>query len=147
MRRMISIAGTVLLLLVWTAGAVHAAAPDARATEAVRNWYRLILELVRHTATYSPPVAARSFAYIGTAAYESVAAGSENLVTLTGQLNAMPAMPERQQGVAYDEATVVNATITSVVGELFANTGPTGQRAMRLALLTETPALRHGPGP
>ena len=28
----------------------------------LRNWYRLTLELVRHTPTYSPPVASRAFA-------------------------------------------------------------------------------------
>ena len=41
----------------------------------LRDWYRLILELVRHTATYSPPVAARAFAYVGVTAHEALAAG------------------------------------------------------------------------
>ena len=32
-------------------------------------WYRMSLELVRHTPTYTPPVASRAFAYIGITAY------------------------------------------------------------------------------
>ena len=46
----------------------------------VTTWYRLVLERVRHTATYSPPVAARAFAYIGIAAHEALATGNPALV-------------------------------------------------------------------
>jgi hypothetical protein len=28
----------------------------------LRQWYKVVLRLVRHTATYSPPVASRAFA-------------------------------------------------------------------------------------
>ena len=34
---------------------------------------RLALELVRHTPTYSPPVASRAFGYLYVTAYEAVA--------------------------------------------------------------------------
>ena len=33
--------------------------------------YKLVLGLVRHTATYSPPVASRAFAYFGVTGYET----------------------------------------------------------------------------
>ena len=60
-----------------------ATAPGASAAEAARpapqevlaSWYGLILELVRHTPTYSPPVASRSLAYLGVAAFEAAASG------------------------------------------------------------------------
>ena len=39
----------------------------------ILTWHKLILELVRHTATYVPPVAARAFAYIGITAHEALA--------------------------------------------------------------------------
>src|ERR1700722_14560704 len=32
--------------------------------------YRLVLDLVRHTAPYPPPVASRAFAYLGVIAFE-----------------------------------------------------------------------------
>lgn len=94
------------------------------------TWYRLTLELVRHTPTYTPPVASRSFAYIGITAYEAVASGDAKMQTLAGQLNGLTAMPAREAGQSYDEAVVLQAAIAQSVTVLFANTGPTGQRAM-----------------
>ena len=79
----------------WCAGARAAEAGDAGVI--LRQWYRLVLRLVRHTPTYSPPVASRSFAYLGVAAYEAVASGSSALVSLAGQLNGLNATPRRQQ--------------------------------------------------
>ncbi len=49
-------------------GALGAATAQANATQAeevLHTWYDLGLELVWHTPTYSPPVASRSFAYLG----------------------------------------------------------------------------------
>ena len=92
-------------------------------------WYRLVLELVRHTPTYTPPVASRSFAYLGVATYEAVASGSPDLLTLAGQLNGLAPVPPRPAGV-YDEAVVVQAVMAASVQAFFANTGPTGQRAL-----------------
>ena len=61
-------------------GHVGVAAENPRPPEAVlRTWYKLVLELVRHTATYSPPVASRAFAYLGVTAFEAVASGNPEL--------------------------------------------------------------------
>jgi membrane-associated phospholipid phosphatase len=108
------------------------AAPAARAAEPVevlRLWYRMVLELVRHTPTYSPPVAGRSFAYLGVLSHEAAASGDPRLVSLAGQLNGLTAPPARDAG-AHNEAVVLNAALTRAVSALFANTGPTGQRAL-----------------
>lgn len=110
-------------------------APPARANEklpadVLQTWYRLTLELVRHTPTYSPPVASRSFAYLGVAAYETVAAGSPELVTLAGQLHRLQTVPQREAGQAYDEAVALHSAMAVAARALFANTGPTGQRAI-----------------
>lgn len=101
---------------------------DAR-TEVVRSWYRMILELVRHTPTYSPPVASRAFAYTAIVAYEAVASADGPLTTLSGQVAALPPPPPRETGRAYAEAAVLNAALARAVDVYFANTGPTGQRA------------------
>lgn len=126
--------GALALLIV--APAPLAASPKPVSAEAVlANWYRLVLELVRHTPTYTPPVASRTFAYIGITAFEAVASGNPTLTTLSGQLNGLGAPPQREAGAVYDEAIVLNAALTRVVTDLFSNTGPTGQRAM--AAMTE----------
>jgi PAP2 superfamily len=107
-------------------GAADAAEPRA----ALRAWYGLSLELVRHTPTYSPPVASRAFGYLGVTAYEAVASGSDKLAPLAGQLNGLAPGPARQAGAVYDEAVVIQAAMAAAAQDFFANTGPTGQRAM-----------------
>jgi hypothetical protein len=123
----------VCWLIAWTAASsawTHAS-PQARdAQDVLRTWYRLVLELARHTPTYSPPVASRSFGYIGIAAYEAVASGRSDLVSLSGQLGAMPLMPKREAGMVYDERLVLHAAMGTMVRDLFSNTGPTGQRVI-----------------
>ena len=65
-------------------GPAQAADRQTIEREMVTTWYRLVLELVRHTATQSPPVASRAFAYIGIAAHEALATGNVSLVSLAG---------------------------------------------------------------
>lgn len=117
------------LPLALAARPVWAADRQAIEREVVTTWYRLILELVRHTATYSPPVASRAFAYIGVAAHEALATGNPALVSLAGQVNALTAPPPRD-AQAYDEACVLHAALAASAQSFFSNTGPTGQRAM-----------------
>ena len=100
--------------------------------EVLRGWYGLCLQLVRHTPTYTPPVASRALAYLGVTAYEAVASGSGELQSLAGQLNGLKPLPARETGKTYDDAVVLQAALAVAAHELFANTGPTGQRAMTL---------------
>ncbi len=105
-------------------------AEDAdRRVPVLRDWYRMIMELVRHTPTYSPPVASRAFAYTALVAYGAVASGGGALRSLSGQLAGIPPAPQRVSGAGYDEAVVLNAALARAVDVFFANTGPTGQRA------------------
>src|SRR5262245_36994135 len=72
---------TVIALLAafaWCSASGGAAAQSERPEpqQVLHAWYGLVLELVRHTPTYSPPVAARSFAYLGATAFEAAASGS-----------------------------------------------------------------------
>lgn len=103
------------------------AAPEP--TQILTDWYRLALQLVRHTATYSPPVASRAFAYLGVAAYEAVAACDRSMTSLAGQLNGLSSLPAPTPG-EHDTATVLHATLSAMVADLFSNTGPSGQRAL-----------------
>jgi PAP2 superfamily len=92
------------------------------------TWHKLILELVRHTATYTPPVAARAFAYVGITAHEALASGNPALRSLAGQVTDLAPLPAAPDGL--DDACLLHAALQSVVAGLFSNTGPTGQRAM-----------------
>ena len=64
----------------------------------LRDWYYLMNELVRHTPTYSPPVASRSFGYLGVTVFEAAVGGSDKLVSLVGQLRGLDSVPARETG-------------------------------------------------
>lgn len=64
----------------FVSGLPQAVQASAAPQDVVQTWYRLVLELVRHTATYSPPVASRAFGYLGVAGYEAVASGDRKSV-------------------------------------------------------------------
>jgi hypothetical protein len=93
-------------------------------------WYKLAVALVRHTPTYSPPVASRTFAYVGVTVFEAVASGSDKLQSLAGQLHALTPVPQREVGKTYDDSVVLNAALAQSVRNFFNHTGPTGQRVI-----------------
>lgn len=127
-----------LTVAIGAAHPVQAQRPDAQ--DVLLGWNRLILELVRHTPTYSPPVASRAFAYLGVTAYETVASGDDQFLTLAGQLNALEPLPTREPDAAYDEAILLHAAMSFGANAFFGNTGPTGQRAMN-TMDTRTAAM------
>ena len=123
---------SAVVALAWL-GALGATVAQANATkpqEVLHSWYNLGLELVWHTPTYSPPVASRSFAYLGVTAFEAAATGSDELQTLAGQLHGLKPVPQREAGKTYDEAVVMQAAMAVTVQHFFESTGPSGQNAM-----------------
>ena len=93
-------------------------------------WYDLTLDLVRHTATYSPPVASRTFGYMGVTLFEIAAARGTKLRSLKGQLNGFGGVPQPAVGLVYDDGVIAHAALANTVAQLFSNTGPTGLRAL-----------------
>ena len=128
-RQTISIVAIAILAWFAVLGAT-AQAGDRPPEDVMNNWYKLVLELVRHTPTYSPPVASRAFAYLGVTAFEVTATGSKDLKTLAGQLRELTPVPQRETGKTYDESVVLNAAISFAAQNFFTHTGPTGQRAL-----------------
>ncbi|MEO6608300.1 MAG: vanadium-dependent haloperoxidase [Aestuariivirga sp.] len=124
LKRIIAIVGFVLFT------SVPSFADNPAPLDVIKTWYGLINKLVRHTPTYSPPVAARAYAYLGVMTYEAVASGSDNLQTLAGQLNDLKPLPKREAGKAYDNAVVLNAALGAFSPVFFENTGPLGQKAL-----------------
>ncbi|MGL4488906.1 MAG: vanadium-dependent haloperoxidase [Rhizobiaceae bacterium] len=120
-----------LVILVAGLNATFAGAERPQAQEVLQRWYALSLELVRHTPTYTPPVASRALAYMGVAAYEATASGSTELVSLAGQLNQLQPLPKREANLPYDEAVIMQAALSTLAQSLFENTGPTGQRVLK----------------
>lgn len=127
MRRRELLAGLAAALAL---NALPLRAGDGITAEAVvHDWYRLILELVRHTPTYSPPVASQAFGHVGLTLFEALAAQPESgLQSLAGQVNALPPCAALPAGL--DPAAVAHGALCKAVGAFFGNTGPTGQRAM-----------------
>ena len=123
---------SVVLALMWFGALVprRRKQTPTKAEEVLHTWYDLGLELVWHTPTYSPPVASRSFAYLGVTAFEAVATGSDELQSLAGQLHGLKPVPQREPGKAYDEAVILQAAMAFAVQHFFENTGPSGQNAM-----------------
>ncbi len=104
------------------------------------QWYSLMLDLTRHTATYSPPVAARTFAYIGLTSHEILVTQSKTLRSLEGQLNGFKGIPKPDPKLQYNTAAMLQGAFSSSIEELYGNTGPTGQRvfmAVNTRLATE----------
>ena len=112
--RIAAVGGMVLLCLLTSLGAL---ADDGRAEPGVilRDWYTLMNELVRHTATYSPPVASRSFGYLGITAFEAAVGGSDKLVSLVGQLHGLESVPQREAGATYDETIIISAAMSDAI--------------------------------
>ncbi|MGD9914511.1 MAG: vanadium-dependent haloperoxidase [Rhizobiaceae bacterium] len=119
------------MLLVACSGAFAADRPSPQ--KMLRDWYLLMNELVRHTATYSPPVASRSFGYLGITVYEATASGSDKLVSLAGQVKGLPAVPAREAGAEYDDTIIICAALAESIVYYFGTTGPTGQRSIAAA--------------
>ncbi len=113
----------------------------------LRDWYKLVLALVRHTPTYSPPVASRAFAYLDTTAYEAVASGSDKLHSMAGQLKGLQPLPKRETGAKYDTTIVLQAALASAATNFFANTGPTGQRAVKATATKLEASVSEGISP
>ena len=128
--RRILFSAALALMCVTALGAAPSWADTNRSDKVLRTWNQLVLELVRHTPTYSPPVASRSFAYLGVTAFEAVASGSSEMQSLAGQLNGLTPVPQREAGKTYDEAVVLQAAMAFAAQNFFENTGPTGQRAL-----------------
>lgn len=116
-----------LLLGLVLAGAAHthaqAQAPDAtRHSAAVATeWFRVVLPAIQQTPGQSPPVAARTLAYLGLGLYESVLGGLPGQRSLAGQLNELESLPAAQPDEVLHWPTVANATLAALTHMLLPN--------------------------
>lgn len=119
----------------------HPAALDAAVATA---WSDLLLELVRLSPGFTPPVAARAMGYLGVTLWEAVAPGTPGAQSLHGQLNAMPALPQPEPGAAYDWRLVANSAAAGMLRRLFADAG--APQRMAIDGLETSLRIRHAAG-
>ena len=88
----------------------------------------MILELIRQTPGFSPPVASRALGYAGVTLYESVVPGIPGATSLVGQLNDLDSLPQVKPRTDYHWPSVANAGLAAITRRLFAS-GDGAQRA------------------
>ncbi len=115
------------------------------------RWLNMELEMLRvpMPAGVAAPEANRAIAYCGIALYEAVEPGMPAYQTLSGQLNALPAIPfSTQPGFAYHWAASANAALAYMNHHLFPLASAANVTAMnnleselKTAYATETDAV------
>ena len=97
--------------------------PDALLTasydnEVVMKWNNLLLEVDRYTPGYLPPVSARSYAYIGLAAYETAVPGMPDYKSF-GKYYSGLALPSNAGSDGYHYPVALNNAYATIVTKLF----------------------------
>ena len=108
---------TLTVTLPAAAGRQFARAEEVEST-VTRAWFALVLDLVQQTRGYSPPVAARAFAYLGLACYEAVVPGMPGHRSVAEDLPGL-ALPAAGRNTAYDWREVANAALARLSRRLF----------------------------
>ena len=88
--------------------------------EVATSWADLQLKLTKQTAGYTPPVAARAYAYGGLTMYEAVVGGLPNNQSLAGQLADLVTLPKPETGKDYNWALSANAAEATILRALYA---------------------------
>lgn len=111
----------VIAFLIVAFGLVSRISPPAYTYgAAVPNaWFRLSLELVQETPGYTPPVASRTFGYLGVTVYETIRPGMWRHRSLVGQLNELDELPQAAFWPRYHWPTATNAALASMTRQLF----------------------------
>ena len=141
-----SVLGALLMLLAFTPAQAQtgtAARPASAYSAAVATeWFQLSLLLTQQTPGFSPPVAARAFAYLGLALYESIAPGMPNNISLAGQLNELSSLPWAQPDEPLHWPTVANASLATMTRMMFPTATP--ENKGRIDLLERSLPLKYG---
>ncbi len=83
------------------------------------RWIQAVYDAVK-LERFTPPNAARVYAYFGVAGYEAVVGGMPSYRSLGLQLNDLPKLPSRSQNLRYDWPSAANAAMAAVAPVLFA---------------------------
>jgi hypothetical protein len=84
------------------------------------GWIDTVYGQVR-AERFSPPSAARAYAYLGVTAYEAVVGGMPQHLSLESQLNGLAGLPAASQSQRYDWPTAANAALAITMNNAFAD--------------------------
>lgn len=111
--------------------------------EVAAAWFELSLGLVERTPGFSPPVASRTFAYLGLALYEALVPGMDGFRSLS-TLPGLPELPAVGHNRAYDWPSVANAALAAGSRSFFPTSGAAELAA--IDALEARLAAKHGGG-
>jgi len=118
------------------------APPAASYSAAVAiEWFDLATRLAQLTPGNSPPVVARSLAYLGVTLHEAVVAGMPGHAPLAGQLNDLQSLPMVQPDEAYHWPTVAHAALATMTRMMFPNA--TAEMKARIETLERELPLKY----
>lgn len=83
------------------------------------EWMDVVMGAVKTTPGFSPPVAARAYAYAGITLWESVVHGSPDSRSLVGQINGFNDVPTPEPGQRYHWALVANSAMAQYLRNFF----------------------------
>ncbi|RIV27761.1 phosphatase PAP2 family protein [Fibrisoma montanum] len=95
---------------------------DQFSSEVAVKWADMSLYLVRNSAGFTPPVAARALGYSGLTMYEAIVNGTTDHQSLAGQLQGLSSLPKANISQPYNWALSANAAEAVVLKTMFANT-------------------------
>ena len=81
------------------------------------SWVNLALDVIKNSPGCSPPVAARTYGYLGLAMYEAARPGLTGYKSMGGQINGLSAedVPNAESGLEYNWALAVNAAAAEIL--------------------------------
>ena len=122
----IGVALALLACLPWRAAHAQGTGPGAArySTAVATEWFRVVLPAIQQTPGQSPPVAARTLAYLGLGLYESILAGLPGQRSFAEQLNELDSLPPAQPDEVLHWPTVANATLAALTQMLLPNAPP-----------------------
>ena len=132
-----------IVALLVAAAPCFAAGPEANRYSAAvaTEWFRVVLPAIQQTPGQSPPVAARTLAYLGLGLHEAIVAGIPQERSLAGQLVELESLPPAQPDDTLHWPTVANATLAALTAMLLPN-APADWKARFETLERSMPVLQ-----
>ena len=98
------------------------------------SYFNLALKLTKEGPGFSPPVAARTFGYIGLALYEAVVPGEPDYQSLQGQLSGFPRgiVTQPESGQAYNWEIVANSAMSFILQVMYRNASKENLEAIKI---------------
>jgi hypothetical protein len=114
-------------------------------SEVVNTWVKTTLDLVKTTPGFTPPVAARTYGYLGLSIYEAAVGGMPGYKTMAGQIAGFePSMLPVADKEEYNWPIVVNAASREIVDACMAAAKPENSTIILDTYLSSLNRLKTG---